>query len=241
MLSNGIKQGVENGVSKRLSSPFYGYFLISWCLVNWELLYITFFVSNESIVNKTDKLKIDYIKEMFFSNGLNFIINDLIIPLLLVFIFVWILPYLTKLVFKKDIKNDLELKKIENDLEKEKIKLINLSLKQREKTEKTEKEIEKNNPEILWENEYQNFKRLNFFDDFSQIIDSIYKHKGHIVVWDEYENEIIFEVSEKIISYCHVNDIIKFENDKKEVIDLTEKGKFFVNKYSFDKEEKAIF
>ena len=64
-----LKNGIENGIDKILSSPFYGYFLISWSLVNWKLLYITTFVSNESIIQQEKMLKIDYVVKLFFSQN----------------------------------------------------------------------------------------------------------------------------------------------------------------------------
>lgn len=39
-----VSESVKEAVAERLYSPFYGYLLISWLIVNWDYVYRALFV-----------------------------------------------------------------------------------------------------------------------------------------------------------------------------------------------------
>lgn len=52
-------ESARNSIKERFRNPFYGAFLISWLLWNWQIPYITFFVSQDNI----DPNRLGFIQE----------------------------------------------------------------------------------------------------------------------------------------------------------------------------------
>ncbi len=228
-----IRNGINNGVAKRLSSPFYGYFLISWSLINWKLLYITIFISNEAIMEQTGSLKSDYIVDLFFSDKWKIVYNDFMYPLLLVIFLVWIFPYFTNIVFKKDKRNELDLEEIESKLKTSALKYKELILKQKKETERVKRDLEKDNPEILWENEYQEIKKIKSFrHDFWIIKDIIFNRDGNIKgALEVLGSQRALTVIKDYIFILISKDIVSYINSDNGYIELTEKGNYIMRRY----------
>jgi hypothetical protein len=139
------------------------------------------------------------------------------------------------------LRNQIKLKRIEiqetTKQTKEEKKLIqeerNLIKEQVGKAKETKK-IEKENPEILWEEDFNRFQNSILFKQFQQILDSIYKHEGHTRVEsrfsNSYEPTYDFEINTEILIFADINNLINITNGK--TISLTEKGRFFAQRYS---------
>jgi len=56
-----LSKEVTTTIQERMASPFYGTLILSWCVWNWRILYLTFFVSE----SKLDVDKITYIAMEF--------------------------------------------------------------------------------------------------------------------------------------------------------------------------------
>ena len=244
ILNNEVVDSVEDICKKRLTSPLYGVFLISWIVFHWNFIFTMFFVSEDKIWEATKMLKIDYLSKTFFnySDWKFYLFGAL--PFLMTYLIIWHFPkwfslpayekeeeYKTK---KRKIKIR-ELKKIkirENEFEEQNIKSLDLETKKSEK----EKEIEKIDPTKRWRLEYISFRRSKFFKDFNMILKSLYEGGGKIG-W--YDNSKWTIVPKNILAYSHSNDIIKIDA-KSETISLTEKGKFFVKEYTLEKDNDFI-
>ena len=76
-----LKKSFDQIIYERTASPFYGSFIISWCLWNWKIIYLTFFVSQD---------KIDYIVTNFSAFK-----NIFIFPLLSSIFIITLVPFIT--------------------------------------------------------------------------------------------------------------------------------------------------
>jgi len=145
--------------------------------------------------------------------------------------------------FKKDREYDTEKKKIElfeqTKIENKKAELEEATLQKTkigvEKIKK-EKEMEAIDPKRLWRDEFEEFRRDPFSNQFTYIVDSLYKYSGRIHTNTDHG---IFKIPQKILMYAHSHDLIQL-NKQQQTIELTEKGKFFVRNYLTDKNMQAV-
>lgn len=87
-----IKKSINSVFEERLTSPLYGSFIISWLIWNWKIVYLTIFVSQDSIAPIN---KIDYI----LSNYKNWW-NILLYPTISAILLVVAVPWLANWAFK---------------------------------------------------------------------------------------------------------------------------------------------
>jgi len=239
--NNELFASAQMTIEDRLASPFYGYFLVSWLTLNWQTVYATLFVDQETLFEKTGLLKPDYVELFLWPvYTWSFYLHYLLAPLALTILFVWYLPYITRIFFRKNIRNRVALKVIElQELSQEKKEEKKLTqedtalMKTEIERAKVEKKAAQENPEVLWEREYYQFRVLPLFKKFTHIVASIYEYSGRITVVSEYNDRIIFQIPKDVLAHAHTNDLVIFEKGK-EKIDLTDKGKFFVRKFTAD-------
>lgn len=103
-----IKKSASSIFEERLSSPFFGSFIFSWLLWNWQIVYLTLFVSQEYIKPLT---KIDYI----LKNNSNFLYL-LVGPFLSAIVLITLVPFLTNRLFKVYLYFEKERIKSKEDL-----------------------------------------------------------------------------------------------------------------------------
>ena len=137
-----FRKSINSILYQRVNSPFWGALVLSWVIWNWEIIYLTLFVSSEEI----EGTKIDYIKLYLAENQ-----NNLIWwPLITLIVVLALLPFISNgaywlsLKFKNwkvDQKRILE-KKIPLSIE-ESIKLRSEIIKQEEAFETITKEKNK--------------------------------------------------------------------------------------------------
>ena len=84
MISN-IKSSIEKILYERAVSPLYGAFFVSWLIWNWQILYLTLFISENQLVIT----KIDYILKYLFDYN-NLIIYPVISTIAIIVIFPFI-------------------------------------------------------------------------------------------------------------------------------------------------------
>lgn len=78
---------------------------------------------------------------------------------------------------------------------------------------------------------------LSYANKFSEVIDSIYQHQGYIRHYDFGEE---FTISQDILAYAHSNNLIEIDQSKN-VITLTQKGKYFVSLFTVENKNKTYF
>lgn len=240
ILNNEITDSFRDIMKKRLTSPIYGIFLISWIIFHWNFIFTIFFVSEDKIWNATGLLKNEYLEKTYF-DFMNFKFYILwILPFIITYFIIWWFPkWISIPAFKKDeeyktqkrIIEIIEKKKLEEENVK-KLEVITRRTQKEREVKEQEKKIEKIDPTVKWQMEYAHqFRGKPFYGKFRYIIDSIYKYNGDIAVENEYGQGFKFEIPRDILVFSHTNDLITI--DKKEgKIELTEKGKFFVKQFS---------
>jgi len=218
--NNELVESTNIALKERIYSPFYGYFITAWVFINWKLLYIAFFVGQDNILQKTGLLRYDYLRQFFPNHwSLDFWLNFIAYPLFATIIFFWFLPYVTRIYYRKSIKNQIKLKIIEIQETKKETKEEKELLVEEIKKAKEEKRAEKETPEILWKKEFEEFSKSRLFPSFSMIINSVYESGGY------YRSRVPID----ILSYADTQNLIKISGD---TISLTDKGKYFISSWN---------
>jgi hypothetical protein len=230
-----IFNSIAKWFEERSTSPLYGTFIFSVILWNWEFFYILFWQSEEKLAFP----RIEYVQKFILDQQTvwQHFLHFLILPILSTFVILWWLPIVSNWAHKKHLsfyyKKRLIMDEARLDYErKEKKTLDSISSLKKEQIV-VKKEIQKNTTEDeRWDQDYERFKKLNFAYKFQKIIDSYYKMRGFISDTDEI-NRIIFEIPEDVLAYAHSNEIVTIDQQANK-IDMTPKGKYFINKFLED-------
>lgn len=234
---NELVESTNIALNERITSTFYGYFIISWLIFNWKLLYIAFFIDQEKIFSKTNLLRNEYLSQLIPSHtSWIFWFNFVIYPFLFTILFFWVFTYVSRIYYRKNLRNkkalkridiqeSLEIKKEEKKLIQEQTKVIDENIKKAQRERKAQTET----PEIIWEKEFERFRRSSLFIKFDQILDSIYKYGGKIKVAGQFYDQFDFEMNREILIFADSNNLITIKGD---TISFTDKGKFFAKIYS---------
>ena len=232
IIKNEIIDSFGGILKKRLTSPIYGVFLLSWLVFHWKFVFTMFFVSEERIWDVTGLLKSDYLAKTFFNFSDLWFYFLWVLPFLTTYLVIWEFPQWISLpAFKKEVEYEAKKRKIEiieqRKLEEENVKKLEVV------TQKVQKqsEIKKLDPTAAWREDYEQFKKSIFYHKFSFILDSVYRHNGWVSVGTQTGE--IFEIPKDILVYSHTNDLIALDREKRR-IELTEKGKFFVKLFSLE-------
>lgn len=223
-----IKESCKNNLNEKISSPFYGTFIVSWLLWNWKIWYVTFFIDSDLLVNDKHILKIDYIINIYnvdnFLNIFYSVGHILILPLLSSLLIVYLMPIITCRFYKKSLETDNanRLLKARNDEEfinaqGAKLEAQKGLIKKEQQIEVEKKKLEKSQEEV-WSEEYKEFKSTKYQNDFSKIRECIYENGGYTS-----------GLPSVLIAYFNVNDLV--ESIASNRIGITEKGKYFLKKY----------
>lgn len=233
-----LVESTEIALEERLASPFYGYLITSWVFLNWKIIYVAFFVSQDNILKQTGLLRYDYLREIFpVLWSIQFWFHFVLYPLLITFCFFWVFPLITRIFLRKYLRNKIENKIIEaqesqrvSKVEKEKVKAEKELITAQLNKAKEVKKIEQETPEILWAKEFEEYKKSLFFRAMIQkIITSIYEYGGSIK--NEY-NDIV--VDKDALAYADTHGLITMIGSD---IKLTNKGKYFLRLYNSIKEK----
>lgn len=234
---NDVYDSTRIALAERATSPFYGYFLISWLLINWQLVYAAFFIDQSILQDSLGLLRIEYLRELIPpSSGYVFWLHFFVFPFIVTIFAFWVFPYMTRVFYRKSINNQIQLKRIElqetsratkekTDLAKEETALIKQSVQK----VRAEKKAKTDAPEVLWERDFQSFKTSPLYSKFDFIIRSIYERNGDIIVESAFTGPPLFQIPKDILAYAHTNDLVTMDKIKGK-IELTAKGKFFVKK-----------
>jgi len=140
---NEIQKSIKATLYDRVTSPLIGSFIISWIIINWQLLYITIWENSSSL----GKSKISYIEYYILNSTYHFYFKLWLIPAISTGLIIWLLPHLSELAFK--LKEQSKARKLNIKLtEEEKVPLsINESIKLRNQIRDLQKEFEESNSE----------------------------------------------------------------------------------------------
>ena len=225
--NNELLDSTNIAIEEKLVSPFYGYFITSFVIINWKLFYFALFIDQNIIFQKTGLLKNEFLNNISPQTTLEHLLQFIFYPLIITIFFFWVSPYITRPFFKKNLRNQKELKFIQLELEKKEVKAEKELLSEEVLKKREERRAEKIDPEILWDKEYQTFKRSSYYEKFQDIITSLYTHGGHMSEGNHWESDY-FEVDKNILAYADSHNLVELN---KNIISLSDKGKFFVKKY----------
>jgi hypothetical protein len=105
MLFSDVKKSFSNILEERISSPFYGSFILSWIIWNWKPIYATFFVSKNEIKVKT---KLDYILSFYYDCWYCNLLPLIFYPLISTLVLILLIPRLSNWLFKESLKYEKE-------------------------------------------------------------------------------------------------------------------------------------
>jgi len=121
--------------------------------------------------------------------------------------------YKADLLNTESIKIEAETKKVEAEKE----------------LSQTKQRAAKADPTILWDEDYERFKKTRFFGSFGYIREAVYEHNGRHEL-SEYRDGIKFKVGSELLAYADTEELIVI-NQSSDTISLTTKGKYFVKRY----------
>lgn len=237
-----VTDSIREALEERLSSPFYGYFILSWTLVNWDYLYAAFFLSGDTIFEKTGLLKNEYLLQTVLPEHYGSFLywwNFLLLPFIITIIAFWLMPFVTRIFFKKHIRNQIKMEEIRAEemvagaeAEKTVLEAETKVLEAEVEQARAKEEVTKVNPSVLWKKEYGAFKSGKLYKKFEELIEHFYEHNGFI----SYNNPHGFgeiTLDKDILVFADVNGLINIDGNE---FEFTEKGKTFVKYYSNDKQ-----
>jgi hypothetical protein len=88
-MSSEFRKSINSILFERVSSPLYGTFFFSWLIWNWEILYLTFFISENSL-NCEGCTKIGYIQDNYLD-----LYNILWYPIVSTIVLILIVPFIS--------------------------------------------------------------------------------------------------------------------------------------------------
>ncbi len=232
-----IIDSITKWVKERSTSPMYGTFIFSVILWNWKFFYVLFWQEEE----KLSLPRIEYVQQNFLNSQTwpIHITFFCVLPLVSTYIIIWWLPLLNNWVHKKHLsfyyskKSIIDSARLDYEKKQEKnLKLISLVKKEQvEARKEINKNVSQEDRLIL---DFEEFKKMKSYHEvMKQIKDAIYDNNGRLMLWNGVvdvaavtSDNLAVADSKKIVILSGVGDGRKIE--------LTEKGKFFMEKYLED-------
>ena len=231
-----LSDSVAEAIRKRTSSAVFGTYILFWAALHWQGIYTTLFVSEDLIEKKFGLLKNEYIKQYFFGwHGWTSLLGY-VLPLFMTLVFVWPLPQFVLIhIYRLEQRHKVQRRKVR--LEEEEALLVKKETvaKQTQKTlraevaaEKTKKQAAKIDPQLLWKQEFNAFKKSKDYPLFANILRSVYKYAGSTFVQGKFAGAPEFEVSPQSLKMADVGELITISGGD---VRLTDKGKYFARLY----------
>ena len=210
---------------------------LGWLLVfHVDVIFIALFLDQSLIYEKTGLLKGEYILSYITHFGIwwTIIIEMARISLaaLMTYLMIWVVPSLVnEKSYKKELEAEYSLRKMkikkDEELNQKEEKVVKKQMENIEAEKKVvvEKSKLEDTPKfVLWDVDFQNFKYLPIFNEFEEIISCIYEYHG------EPGNMPSFRIpSSRILAYLNSNGVLDIKSG---TISLTDKGRYFVKKYT---------
>lgn len=83
-------------LNDRINSPLYSTFVIAWCISNWQIFYVTFFITQRELGDSKLEFVINHLTFCNIWNSL----HTVVIPLVATFVYIYLLPWLDNKVSK---------------------------------------------------------------------------------------------------------------------------------------------
>ena len=263
-----VKDSLIQVLKERVTSPLYGTYVITWLLWNWRAVYITLWVSEDSIKNQT---KLEYLIEaasytpsptVVWKIDISILINIFyffVVPAALTWLALSWLPnlqnwaYQQYLDFKEARRESLNI--FNDKIEKHKQSLQNtedyVEAIQKEKLEiqRAREELEKLRSEREKLQQTQEEVELSEEDQWDLEYEE-FKSGKYFEVFNKIKNIIYGDRGDVSLEkrnsdfmdaliYFHANEIVEYRDANRDFIELTEKGAYFLKKYVNDRSLNA--
>lgn len=244
MMSNSIYdelKDISKGVWERVTSPLISSLLISFCILNWEIIILLFW-GNASAQDTVFNIKSHFLN----MDDSKFIFRTILMPVLASAFYIFVYPFPARFVYQFAKKRQEELIALKNEIENKRLLTVEQSINIRLEIEKAKLEVEqivdKKNDEISylrkqiedlkqqpvqnipntvetlsrknWDNEFDTFKEKPQCANFKMKINDFTVGLFHTKVNSSIADFINLDLVEKRESYYY----------------LSEKGKYFANK-----------
>ncbi len=227
-----LANSIKTILNERISSPFYGSFIITWLLWNWKIPYVTFFINSSALkINK-----IDYI--LSNCNDLHYLITYPIVSTILI---IGIVPFITNTAYWITLLFDQWRLNKKIGVEKKQLLTLEQSLQIRAEMQSSEEKYEKllQNKDVEIERLKKHIEALkeftpsiddvksNEYEEFKELLknDSVIKHLESIVNHANRGWTIDSEIPSSVLNILVASDIITSKGSSR--YDLTQKGKRF--------------
>ncbi|RYF28952.1 MAG: hypothetical protein EOO17_03380 [Chloroflexi bacterium] len=222
-------------LTNRPKTKVYRIFFIWLIIFHIEIIYFALFVDQDLFFKANDILKFEYMKDNYFNTeNISFWINEFVkvlASIVLALATIFILPGLSKVVYKKEVsdRGDLEYikflaEKESQDRREELVKREKYLADKSKKIDEEKREILNSN-ETIWRREYKRFSSTQAFNGFSDIIKAVTHHNNRIR-----DNTKNFHIDSDTLSYAIAANLIEAD-PMRNTFSLTEKGKFFILQY----------
>lgn len=221
--------------SGKAKTRIYTTFLGWLAVFHLDIIFISLLTDQTLIYEKTKMLKGEYILQYVSHYGSWSILLEIfriLLSVLLTYLMIWVIP---KLINRRSYQQELEIEyelrymkvlkdeamnsREESAIEKQ---LENIEL---EKQVIVEKNIVNEKPEqVAWDKDFENFKSSSSYQSFDNVIEIVYEYKGNYI-----GRSSGYRPNSRVLAYLDSNEIIVIENG---TFAFTEKGKYFVKKYT---------
>lgn len=242
----GFWESASRWFNEKTSSPLYFTYVTFFIVWNWKFFQVVF-LEDATLFNTP---RIEYIESnldfyfvlpwvwQWISEACVILVNILwhvLPPVLFSYFSIKYLPLVHKWAFGIYVNNHFARKSVYRtaNLEYEKGKTSNLQkvADEKQKQVKQRNIIEKSQTqEERWLEDYESFKRSNIFQKFQQLINVVYTNGGRT---GEYVGSSFRRnIDTDILAYVHAKGLIDLSGQgSKEIVEFSEKGKYFVDKY----------
>jgi hypothetical protein len=219
----------------KAKTQVFGIFGFWWVVFHSNYFLVLLIIDEQKIYEKTGLLKNEYLQVISgdYTEWQYWV--KFITPFILTYFTIWMLPKMVlDKAYRKEKDNELIRQKIRLEYEKKKESLEATfaeknaeALEMKSQALSREKDIEKDNPELLWEQEYENLPA--FVDNgFNQLIKSLYTYGGRVEVTRGAAT--VFSLNSRILAYVDSSGLVDYDRARG-LISLTQKGKYFLKRY----------
>lgn len=229
-------------LKRRAASTVLVAYTIFWAILHWEGIYTTIFIDQQHILEQHHIMKNEYVNTYFFgihwwTSGVWWELARMILPIFLAYLYVWWLPKLTNLCYRRELQFKNERRKMklkaEADLAQatqEKVEKETEQVDAEIKLKQKEAEAQELNPESIWDIEFEklleNEKGREALDDLKKVI---YECGGSIV----YNNKRQMSSDSQMI--CDIYGLMELDTSNDPVFGvgyvLTDKGRHFMKRF----------
>lgn len=199
---------IKDAIKERLTNPFLGKLLLAWVIWNWKIPYISFFVSEENIIppegiESTNKL--EFVSNYLTPDSFWDFCNIYLVPFLITAILIWIVPWVSDIVFnvseKYRLKKALKAKETDSIISNKREEIIQRLNDEIESTQKMRRKTNNENIELISLLKYFSEDYLNKEDpEYLNNEQALYLKFKDEIENNQYRHRIVRLLSDYVVS-----------------------------------------